>query len=155
MQSRIVGSTYRRWTCVAFIFASAVLIFVTTPNSAAQSTIQNLQCNEILHGIVSDQQGRPAPGIKVDAWPLGVDLGMVLPEATTKTKLANTVSIISVLAGMPSFRTIHGQVILTSARFRLNSFVDTTYRKSDYPSATRMPSFRFAFLVRPRLSFYT
>src|SRR5690348_7051858 len=83
MQRRNVGSTHRRWTCVAFIFASAVLIFVTTPNAAAQSTIQNLQCNGILHGIVSDQQGRPAPGIKVDAWPLGVDLGMVLPEATT------------------------------------------------------------------------
>ena len=83
MQSQNLGSLHRKWARVAFIFASAILISMTTPTVAAQSPIQNLQCNGILHGIVCDQQGRPVPGMKVEAWPVGVDLGMVLPEATT------------------------------------------------------------------------
>jgi hypothetical protein len=80
MRSRNLRSAL---TSVGSIFALATLISLTAPASAAQSTIQSPECKGVIHGIVSDQQGQPVPGMKVEAWPLGVDLGVMLPEATT------------------------------------------------------------------------
>jgi hypothetical protein len=78
MRSRNLRSAL---TSVGAIFAFAILISLTASASAAQSTIQGPQCKGVLHGIVSDQQGRPVPGASVALQPLGVDLDIVLPEA--------------------------------------------------------------------------
>jgi hypothetical protein len=71
-----------KW-CTRRFWLAVIPFTVIASSAAAQSAIQNPKCRGMLHGIVSDQQGRPAPEIKVEAWPLGVDLGVVLPEAKT------------------------------------------------------------------------
>ena len=62
------------------------LVFTTANNGLARSAIQVPRCNGVVHGIISDREGHPVKGILVEAWPLGVDLGTVLP--TVKTDLA-------------------------------------------------------------------
>src|SRR5690242_16060902 len=52
-------------------------------SSAHAQNSKTLQCRGIIHGIVSDQRGRPIPRARVVLSPLGVDLDLVLPEAET------------------------------------------------------------------------
>lgn len=59
------------------------IIALASSNANAQRGIQSPQCKGVVHGIVSDQQGRPVPGISVVLSPLGVDMDVVLPEAET------------------------------------------------------------------------
>jgi len=65
--------------------SSTVLLFAfaTANCSSAQSVIQRPECAGIVHGIVSDHNGHPVTGIMVKAWPLGVNLGAMLPTAKT------------------------------------------------------------------------
>lgn len=49
----------------------------------AQGAIQSPQCNGVLRGTIYDLEGQPVPHVRVDAWPLGVDLDVVLPETIT------------------------------------------------------------------------
>lgn len=60
-----------------------ILIHMTANNSFAQSAIQSPSCSGVIHGIVSDRTGQPVGGITVVAWPLGVDLGAMLPRLKT------------------------------------------------------------------------
>ena len=83
MQSRNFGSPHQKWARVAFIFVSVILISLTTRTSAAQSAIQSTRCTGVLFGTVRNRSGQPAVGLTVAAWPLGVDLSAMLPEATT------------------------------------------------------------------------
>jgi protocatechuate 3,4-dioxygenase beta subunit len=53
------------------------------PSNAHAQNAKTLQCRGIVHGIVSDQRGRPVPGTRVVLSPVGVDLDFVLPEAET------------------------------------------------------------------------
>jgi hypothetical protein len=62
------------------------LFFVASNNGIAQSAIQAPSCSGVVQGIVSNRSGQPVKGIKVVAWPLGVDLGTLLP--TTETDVA-------------------------------------------------------------------
>jgi hypothetical protein len=62
------------------------LVFITVSSGFAQSAIQGPRCTGVVHGIVSDRAGHPVKGIMVEAWPLGVSLGTLLP--TAKTDLA-------------------------------------------------------------------
>ena len=49
----------------------------------AQSVIQSPECSGVIRGKVLDPAGLPVTGITVVAWPLGVDLGAILPQMTT------------------------------------------------------------------------
>jgi len=49
----------------------------------AQRSIQSPECPSVIQGVVSDNQGQPVQGIKVVAWPLGVSLGVMLPNVRT------------------------------------------------------------------------
>jgi hypothetical protein len=62
------------------------LVFITANSGFAHSGIQSPRCTGVVHGIVSDREGRPVRDIVVEAWPLGVGLGTVLP--TVKTDMA-------------------------------------------------------------------
>jgi hypothetical protein len=62
------------------------LFFVASNNGIAQSAIQAPRCSGVVQGIVSDRAGQPVRGIKLVAWPLGLDLATLLP--TTETDLA-------------------------------------------------------------------
>lgn len=62
-----------------------VLLFLTLTGAStrAQGAIQSPNCTGVIHGTVSDPEVRPAKNLRVDAWPLGVDLDVMLPETTT------------------------------------------------------------------------
>jgi hypothetical protein len=60
-----------------------VILLLTPIETMAQRSVQSPQCKGGLEGVVSDNDGQPARGINVVAWPLGVDLGIFLPNART------------------------------------------------------------------------
>lgn len=51
--------------------------------NVTQSVIQGPKCIGVLHGVVYEPSGQRAMGVRVTAWPFGVDLGAVLPDATS------------------------------------------------------------------------
>jgi hypothetical protein len=61
----------------------ATLGFVAATGIPAQHSIRDSHCTGVLHGVVSDLQGKPAKGFYVTTWPLGVDLDILLPEVKT------------------------------------------------------------------------
>ena len=63
----------------------AVFLFLVlqTVRLAAWREIQSPQCNGIIHGTVFDLSGERVKNLKVEAWPLGVDLAVVLPNVET------------------------------------------------------------------------
>lgn len=58
------------------------IVSIASSNVYAQSA-KSPQCKGVIHGIVSDQQGRPVPGTSVVLSPLGEDLDIVLPKVGT------------------------------------------------------------------------
>ena len=50
------------------------LIHMVAATAFTQSVIQRPSCSGVIHGIVTGLDGRPANGITVEAWPLGVDI---------------------------------------------------------------------------------
>jgi hypothetical protein len=72
------------WIIIAFMTKRAVILFlVLTVRLHAQSVIQSPECNGVIHGPVFDLSGERVKGIKIEAWPLGVDLSAVLPTVNT------------------------------------------------------------------------
>ncbi len=69
---------------VPFIM-TAIFLFLCSQTGWAggQSAIQGPDCSGVIHGVVVDFSGQPARGMRVVAWPLGVDLGAMLPYAET------------------------------------------------------------------------
>lgn len=63
-----------------FLFAVLLLTPITT---IAQRSIQGPQCAGVIQGVVADNERQAVEGIKVVAWPLGVDLGVILPNVRT------------------------------------------------------------------------
>src|SRR6266568_1148621 len=71
-------------TIIALMTQSAVILFlVLSIQGHAQSVIQSPHCNGVIHGAVFDLSGQRAKGLNVVAWPLGVDLGALLPRMET------------------------------------------------------------------------
>jgi len=70
------------WTRLGtrFLF---VLLFLPPIRTFAQRSVQSPQCAGVIQGVVSDNRGQAVQGIKVVAWPLGVDLSVMLPNVRT------------------------------------------------------------------------
>jgi hypothetical protein len=70
------------WTRLGtrFLF---VLLLLPPVRTFAQRSVQSPQCAGVIQGVVSDNQGQAVRGIKVVAWPLGVELGVMLPNVRT------------------------------------------------------------------------
>jgi hypothetical protein len=47
------------------------------------ASVQSPECRGVIEGLVSDSDGQPARGINVVAWPLGINLGVLLPNTRT------------------------------------------------------------------------
>jgi len=60
-----------------------VLILLLDVRVHAQSAIQGPTCDGVIRGAVFDRSGQRATGITVVGWPLGVDLGAMLPRVMT------------------------------------------------------------------------
>ena len=60
-----------------------LLLTLTSASTPAQSAMQSPNCTGVIKGTVSDAEGRPVQDLSVMAFPLGVDLGTMLPKATT------------------------------------------------------------------------
>jgi hypothetical protein len=60
-----------------------VLLLLPPIRTFAQRSVQSPQCAGVIQGVVSDNQGQAVRGIKVVAWPLGVDLSVMLPNVRT------------------------------------------------------------------------
>lgn len=65
-----------------FFLLSLMLAVKVSAQSVIQSAIQGPKCTGVLYGIVYSPSGHPAIGAKVTAFPVGVDLGALLPDAT-------------------------------------------------------------------------
>lgn len=72
----------KRMRSIPSLVASLSIAALASSNAHAQNA-KSPQCSGVIHGIVSDQRGRPVPGTRVVLSPLGVDLDLVLPEAET------------------------------------------------------------------------
>ena len=59
--------------------ATVLLFLVVTARIRGQSPLQRPECTGIIHGIVYALSGQPAPGVKLSAVPLGVDMAVFLP----------------------------------------------------------------------------
>jgi hypothetical protein len=71
-------------TIIALMTQMAVILFlVLSVEVHAQSVIQSPHCNGVIHGTVFDLSGQRAKGLNVVAWPLGVELGALLPRVAT------------------------------------------------------------------------
>jgi hypothetical protein len=60
-----------------------LIALAITSNGFAQAQITDPSCGGILHGIASNSANQPVPSIQLMLWPIGVDLGYVLPHITT------------------------------------------------------------------------
>jgi hypothetical protein len=69
---------------VVMKIAPVIFGFLLVANALAQQPDQSVPAG-VIFGIVLDQDGQPAKGLRLNAFPLGVPLGTVLP--TTKTDL--------------------------------------------------------------------
>ncbi len=54
-------------------------------------------CSGVLHGVALDSQDQPVSGVRLELWPIGVDLAYILP--TTKTTDAGEYSFGNVCPG--------------------------------------------------------
>lgn len=62
------------------LLAVASMVLIAT---SAFAQITDPTCSGVLRGVASNSKNEPVPGIRVMLWPLGVDLGYVLPRTTT------------------------------------------------------------------------
>jgi hypothetical protein len=67
------------------ILASCIAIAGATAPSMAQTSrgITDLTCSGIVHGVASNSENQPVHDVQVMLWPIGIDLGYVLPRTTT------------------------------------------------------------------------
>lgn len=71
------------------------ILALTAASAAAQIT--DPTCAGVLYGVASNTQNMPVPGIRLMLWPIGVDLGYVLPR--TKTGAVGEYSFENVCTG--------------------------------------------------------
>jgi hypothetical protein len=60
----------------------AALLWSVLALSESQNPFQRPECKGVIHGKVFEA-GEPKRNVKVVAWPLGIDLAVILPEAQT------------------------------------------------------------------------
>ncbi|HEV2304810.1 MAG TPA: carboxypeptidase-like regulatory domain-containing protein [Candidatus Acidoferrales bacterium] len=70
----------KRVRSIAKSIVILAVVVLASGSAHAQRAIQSPRCKGVIHGIVSDQQGRPVPGISVTLSPVGVDLSVLLPK---------------------------------------------------------------------------
>jgi hypothetical protein len=63
--------------------ALAALVGMALLTASASAMITDPTCSGILHGVASNVTSQPVPGIRLTLWPIGVDLGYILPTTTT------------------------------------------------------------------------
>ena len=61
----------------------AVVVVVVLMAASASAKITDSTCAGLLHGVASNSENQPVPGVQLLLWPIGVDLGYVLPRTTT------------------------------------------------------------------------
>jgi hypothetical protein len=79
------------------VAVSVVVVLIAATAATASAKITDPTCNGILYGIAVNGENQTVSGIRVMLWPIGVDLGYVLP--TTKTTEAGEYSFEHVCAG--------------------------------------------------------
>jgi len=60
-----------------------LIAILQSANTSARTRTQNQECTGVLYGVVIDPGGQPSKNLTVFAWPIGVDLGMILPHMQT------------------------------------------------------------------------
>ena len=75
----------------------AIVGVVVLMAANAPAGITDPSCRGILHGVATNAEDQPVPGIRLVLWPIGVDLDYVLP--TTTSNQAGAYSFEHVCAG--------------------------------------------------------
>lgn len=69
---------------IAVLASCMALAGSTTPSMAQTSRgITDLTCSRVIHGVASNSESQPVHNVQVMLWPIGIDLGYVLPRTTT------------------------------------------------------------------------
>ena len=65
--------------------AVVVVVLLMAPMAAASAPakITDPSCSGILHGVAANAENQTVPGIQLMLWPIGGDLGYILPTTTT------------------------------------------------------------------------
>lgn len=70
------------WSSLGLTVA-LILALLMPSRTVAQRSVQSPQCKGIIRGTASDSEGQLVREIMVVAWPLGVNLGVILPRVRT------------------------------------------------------------------------
>jgi hypothetical protein len=75
----------------------AILCALLLISSSAPAAITEASCTGVLHGIAENGEHQAVPGIRLVLWPIGVDLGYILP--TTRSHEMGAYAFEHVCAG--------------------------------------------------------
>ncbi len=85
--SKMVGLGAQSELMISVMAKTVLLAFlVLAARVGGQSAMQEPKCAGIIHGVVYAISGQPAAGVRVTAYPLGIDLAVFLPTARADLK---------------------------------------------------------------------